>query len=162
MLATNLHLSVRLTGYLPHQVAVQQNPARTSRQGTPRGSSDAHCLILLLLLPCVWLCPQVESGAMIAAGAVVEAGSTVASGELWAGNPARRVRELKQEEKDYLETLPDRWGQTRLLAGRLRWKGMGFGGRDGSCVPTRCHAEAVPCVCGGVLECSAQQHQHEQ
>ena len=52
---------------------------------------------------------QVESGSMIAAGAVVEAGSTVASGELWAGNPARRVRELKQEEKDYLDTLPDRW-----------------------------------------------------
>lgn len=45
---------------------------------------------------------------MIAAGAVIEAGTTVSSGELWAGNPAKRVRELKQEEKDYLDSLPDR------------------------------------------------------
>jgi carbonic anhydrase/acetyltransferase-like protein (isoleucine patch superfamily) len=45
---------------------------------------------------------------MVAAGAVVGPGTTVASGELWAGNPAKRVRELKQEERDYLDSLPAR------------------------------------------------------
>jgi len=45
---------------------------------------------------------------MIAAGAVVEAGTTVPAGELWAGHPARRVRDLKQDEKDYLDSLPHR------------------------------------------------------
>jgi carbonic anhydrase/acetyltransferase-like protein (isoleucine patch superfamily) len=51
---------------------------------------------------------QVASGSMIAAGAVLEAGAAVASGELWAGNPARKLRELKQEELDYLQSLPGR------------------------------------------------------
>jgi carbonic anhydrase/acetyltransferase-like protein (isoleucine patch superfamily) len=67
--------------------------------------------------------PQVESGSMIAAGAVVEAGTTVPSGELWAGNPARRVRALKQEEKDHLEALPDRWGGERVFLGGGRADG---------------------------------------
>lgn len=53
---------------------------------------------------------------MIAAGAVVEAGTVVASGELWAGNPAKRVRELKQEERDYLESLPGRYGWWLVVA----------------------------------------------
>lgn len=45
---------------------------------------------------------------MIAAGAVVGPGSTVPSGELWAGNPAKKLRELKPEEQEYLNTLPQR------------------------------------------------------
>lgn len=68
----------------------------------------------------------VESGSMIAAGAVVEAGTTVPSGELWAGNPARRVRALKQEEKDHLEALPDRYkelaGQHKEIMQHLQLK----------------------------------------
>jgi carbonic anhydrase/acetyltransferase-like protein (isoleucine patch superfamily) len=51
----------------------------------------------------------VESGAMVAAGAVVPAGATVPGGELWGGNPARRLRDLKPEERDYLEALPQRY-----------------------------------------------------
>jgi len=68
----------------------------------------------------------VESGSMIAAGAVVEAGTTVPAGEMWAGNPARRVRELKQEEKDYLDSLPNRYkelaGQHKEVLQHLRYK----------------------------------------
>ena len=44
----------------------------------------------------------VEKGAMVAAGAVVSPGKVVKSGELWAGVPAKKVRELSQKEKDYL------------------------------------------------------------
>ena len=40
----------------------------------------------------------VESGAMVAAGAVVTPGKRVKRGELWAGNPAKLLRELKAEE----------------------------------------------------------------
>ncbi len=43
----------------------------------------------------------VETGAMVAAGAVVSPGKVVKSGELWAGVPARALRELRQDELDY-------------------------------------------------------------
>lgn len=68
----------------------------------------------------------VESGSMIAAGAVIEAGTTVGSGELWAGNPAKKIRELKQEERDYLDSLPDRYkdlaGQHKEILHHLQLK----------------------------------------
>ena len=44
----------------------------------------------------------VKSGAMLAAGALLAPGKTVPKGELWAGNPAKRFRELKQEERDFI------------------------------------------------------------
>ncbi|MBC7905978.1 MAG: gamma carbonic anhydrase family protein [Rhodospirillaceae bacterium] len=40
----------------------------------------------------------VESGAMVAAGAVVTPGKRVKAGELWAGNPAKPMRQLKPDE----------------------------------------------------------------
>jgi carbonic anhydrase/acetyltransferase-like protein (isoleucine patch superfamily) len=40
----------------------------------------------------------VESGAMVAAGALVTPGKRVRKGELWAGNPAKLMRELTAEE----------------------------------------------------------------
>ena len=41
----------------------------------------------------------VESGAMVAAGAVVTPHKIVRKGELWAGNPAQKLRDLT--DKDY-------------------------------------------------------------
>lgn len=41
----------------------------------------------------------IESFAVVAAGAVIPTGSTVPSGQIWAGNPARYLRDLTQEEK---------------------------------------------------------------
>lgn len=43
----------------------------------------------------------VEKGAMVAAGALVTPGKRVKSGELWAGAPAKKIRDLT--EKDYKE-----------------------------------------------------------
>jgi carbonic anhydrase/acetyltransferase-like protein (isoleucine patch superfamily) len=43
----------------------------------------------------------IESGAMVAAGALVAPNKIVRRGELWAGNPARKLRDLT--EKDYEE-----------------------------------------------------------
>jgi gamma-carbonic anhydrase len=40
----------------------------------------------------------VESEAMVAAGAVVTPGKIVRRGELWAGNPARKMRDLTEED----------------------------------------------------------------
>lgn len=40
----------------------------------------------------------IESDAMLAAGALLPPGRRVPSGELWAGTPARRLRELRPEE----------------------------------------------------------------
>jgi carbonic anhydrase/acetyltransferase-like protein (isoleucine patch superfamily) len=47
---------------------------------------------------CVMDGAVVESGAMVAAGALVTPGKRVRSGHLWAGSPARRVRDLTEEE----------------------------------------------------------------
>ena len=44
----------------------------------------------------------VESFAVVAAGARVEDGATVPSGQIWAGSPARYLRDLTQEEKHFL------------------------------------------------------------
>lgn len=44
----------------------------------------------------------VESGGMVAAGALVTPNKRVRSGELWAGSPAKMVRELSPEERETL------------------------------------------------------------
>lgn len=43
----------------------------------------------------------VEGGAMVAAGAMVTPGKRVPRGELWAGNPARKMRDLAPEEQEF-------------------------------------------------------------
>jgi len=41
----------------------------------------------------------IESGAMLAAGAMLTANKTIPEGQLWAGRPAKYVRDLAEEEK---------------------------------------------------------------
>ena len=66
----------------------------------------------------------VETGAMVAAGAVVSPGKVVKAGELWAGIPARPLRELRQDEHDYWpESIA---GYQELAANHLK---SGNGGR---------------------------------
>lgn len=49
----------------------------------------------------------VESGAMVAAGALVTPGKRVGKGQLWAGTPAKHVRDLSADEwNDMAETAP--------------------------------------------------------
>ena len=43
-----------------------------------------------------------ESGAMVAAGSLVTQGKTIKTGEVWAGNPAKFLRNIKPEETDYI------------------------------------------------------------
>ncbi|HEV7371280.1 gamma carbonic anhydrase family protein [Arenibaculum sp.] len=47
---------------------------------------------------CVMDGAVVESGAMVAAGALVTPGKRVPRGELWAGSPARKLRDLTADE----------------------------------------------------------------
>lgn len=51
---------------------------------------------------CVMDGAKVESGAMVAAGALVTPGKCVPSGQLWAGSPAKFMRDLTDKEKEYL------------------------------------------------------------
>jgi carbonic anhydrase/acetyltransferase-like protein (isoleucine patch superfamily) len=44
----------------------------------------------------------VKTGGMVAAGAVVTYKKVINSGEIWAGNPAKLLREMKQSEKDFI------------------------------------------------------------
>lgn len=54
------------------------------------------------MMACVMDGAFVETGAMVAAGALVTPGKRVLSGQLWGGSPARFMRELTPEEKDYI------------------------------------------------------------
>lgn len=51
----------------------------------------------------------VESGAMVAAGAVVTPRKRVPKGELWAGNPARKLRDLTQADLDFFPVSADNY-----------------------------------------------------
>ncbi len=42
----------------------------------------------------------IEKGAMVAAGALVSPGKTVGAGQLWAGTPAKYIRDLTAEETE--------------------------------------------------------------
>ncbi|WP_448189677.1 gamma carbonic anhydrase family protein [Azospirillum sp. sgz301742] len=57
---------------------------------------ESNCFIGMKA--CVMDRAVVESGAMVAAGALVTPGKRVKSGWLWAGSPARPIRELTQED----------------------------------------------------------------
>jgi gamma-carbonic anhydrase len=56
----------------------------------------------------------VETGAWVAAGAVVTPGKVVKRGQLWAGTPARYLRDVTAEEARYIEELPDRYYQLAM------------------------------------------------
>jgi gamma-carbonic anhydrase len=45
---------------------------------------------------------HVASGAMLAAGAILTPRKKVLSGELWAGNPAKMMRMMRQDEIDFI------------------------------------------------------------
>jgi|GEM_PF-27844 len=47
----------------------------------------------------------IEKGAMVAAGSLVTKGKRVGAGQLWAGSPAKYVRDLTDEEKERM-TIP--------------------------------------------------------
>ncbi|KAL7528864.1 hypothetical protein ACHAWF_002741 [Thalassiosira exigua] len=51
----------------------------------------------------------VESQSFVAAGAVVDRGSVVKGGEIWGGNPARKLRDLTEEEKRRLRRQAEKY-----------------------------------------------------
>lgn len=51
----------------------------------------------------------VEGGAMVAAGALVTPGKRVKSGELWGGNPAKKMRDLTDEQIKGLKAGTDHY-----------------------------------------------------
>lgn len=51
---------------------------------------------------CVMDGAYVERGAMVAAGALVTPGKRVPSGQLWAGSPARFMRDLTEAERAHI------------------------------------------------------------
>lgn len=51
----------------------------------------------------------VETGAMVAAGALVTPGKRVPAGELWAGSPAKKMRDLSLEEVEGFQATIERY-----------------------------------------------------
>lgn len=60
---------------------------------------------------CVMDGAVVESGAWVAAGAVVTPGKRVPKGQLWAGTPARYLRDVTPEEALYIQHLPQQYAR---------------------------------------------------
>jgi carbonic anhydrase/acetyltransferase-like protein (isoleucine patch superfamily) len=53
----------------------------------------------------------VESGAMVAAGALVTPNKRVPKGELWAGSPARKMRDLTEAEVAHITESADNYAR---------------------------------------------------
>jgi len=53
----------------------------------------------------------VESNAMVAAGALVPPGKVVKSGELWAGNPAKFLRQLTEKDTAFFPVSADNYAR---------------------------------------------------
>ncbi len=51
----------------------------------------------------------VEQGAMVAAGALVTPGKIVKANEVWAGSPAKKLRDINQNDLDFFEINRDRY-----------------------------------------------------
>ena len=60
---------------------------------------------------CVMDDAVVEDNAMVAAGALVTSGKRVLSGQLWAGTPAKYMRDLTLEEIEFLKFSAKRYVQ---------------------------------------------------
>jgi gamma-carbonic anhydrase len=60
---------------------------------------------------CVMDGAVVETGAWVAAGAVVTPGKRVPKGQLWAGTPARYLRDITPDEARYIEQLPKHYAR---------------------------------------------------
>lgn len=59
--------------------------------------------VLIGMQACVMDGAVVADDSILAAGALLTPGKKVASGELWAGRPARLVRQLTTEERQHLQ-----------------------------------------------------------
>lgn len=51
----------------------------------------------------------VERGALVAAGALLPPGKVVPSGEVWAGRPAKKIREVNQNDLEFFEINRQRY-----------------------------------------------------
>ena len=51
----------------------------------------------------------VEQGAMVAAGALVTPGKIVKANEVWAGSPAKKLRDINQQDLDFFEINRQRY-----------------------------------------------------
>lgn len=51
----------------------------------------------------------VESGGMVAAAALIAPNKRVPKGHIWAGNPAKFMREMKDAEKEYIKISADNY-----------------------------------------------------
>lgn len=54
---------------------------------------------------------RVESGAIVAAGALVTQGTVVPSGQVWAGNPAKKLRDVSAAEASFIPTSAAQYGE---------------------------------------------------
>ena len=53
-----------------------------------------------MMISLTWM--QVEKSAIVAAGAVLTPNKTVPTGQIWAGNPAKYLRDLDADESSFI------------------------------------------------------------
>ncbi len=69
----------------------------------------------------------VEKGALVAAGALVAPGKRIGAGEVWAGTPARKLRQIGKRDQDMLDYI---WPSYRDLGAEYVSCGYGHNGGD--------------------------------
>jgi len=68
---------------------------------------------------------KVESGAMVAAGALVTSDTTVPAGQIWAGNPAKFLRNLTEGEASFFAKSAENYtalAETHLAENSKSWE----------------------------------------
>lgn len=64
---------------------------------------------ILGMKSCVMDGAVIESGGMLAAGALLSPGKRIPAGELWGGVPARRIREVSEDERAEFRRIIDHY-----------------------------------------------------
>lgn len=66
---------------------------------------------LIGIQSCVMDDSIVEKGAIVAAGALVTPGKIVKAGEVWAGSPAKKIRDVGEKDLDFLRINRERYAR---------------------------------------------------
>jgi gamma-carbonic anhydrase len=109
---------IRVGAYANIQDGTVVHVSRELKEGTRIGANVTvghMCLVHACTLEdacfigmkaCVMDGAVVETGAWVAAGAAVTPGKRVPKGQLWAGTPARYLRDVSEDEAHYIKELP--------------------------------------------------------
>lgn len=85
---------------------------------------------------------RIESGAILAAGSLLSPGTVVPSGQIWAGIPARYLRDLAPGESEFLQAAAEEYAELAAVHAEENAKGFNAVELDKARREDRVHREA--------------------